>query len=365
MKPIRCLLVVLATALAASVVPSAVAAPASVPLAATASLPVPAGSYLAVVDHNAVGKQGRDSQRLVLISPTGGTTTIYERPVSRKYGGFSLLDWSVDGQTALLTAIEHDASQLIRVDVSTGAITELPVKLLNTAVLDPAGTGVLASAWKSRRSSTLVLDRISWAGTRTRLSEDINGSLTPGRNGTVIVAKGRRQFVLSTTDGSVVSTFRGHGYCNPVRWWDASRLLQWCGNRGDLYLVDPATGASTRLTSKHGRGDYGHLDGRMAGGRLYVQVAGACGYTYVGRQTNSGTIKHLRVPGAVGNVVMVNAVGSDLVLQHAASCDGGRPRAELTSFDPVHHEEVPLLVLRHNEAFGRILVYGEVRTSTY
>jgi hypothetical protein len=363
---LRCLLIVLAAALAGSLAPSAVAAPAPV-LASASSGPVPAGSYLAVVDHNAVGKHGRDTQRLELISPTGDTRTVYERPTSRKYGGFSLLDWSADGQTALLAAIEGDASQLIRVDVATGAVSLLPVRLFNTAVLDPDGTGVLASTWKSRRDNTLVLDRISWAGVRTRLREGINGRLTPGRDGTVITAgqKGRTQYVLSIADGAVVAKLRGNGYCNPVRWWDANRLLEWCGTRGDLFLVDPATGATTRLTSKHGRGDYAHVDGRMAGARLYVQVAGACGYTYVGRQTDTGAIKHLRVPGAVGNVLLVNAIGNDLVLEHAASCDGDRPRAVLSRFDPVHHQETPLLVLGRHEAFNRILVYGEVRASTW
>ena len=157
-------------------------------------------------------------------------------------------------------------------------------------MLDPDGSGVLVTTWKRRSIDTLVLDRISWAGTRTRLRDGVNGSVTAGRDGTVITGsgKGRRQYVLSTADGSVVGTIRSQGYCNPVRWWDAGRLLEWCGNRGDLFLVDPAAGTSTPLTSEHGRGDYGHLDGRTAGGRLYVQVAGACGYTFVGRQTNRG-----------------------------------------------------------------------------
>jgi hypothetical protein len=367
---LRSLLVVLATALVGSLAPSAVAAPAPVLLASASSGAVSSGSYLAVVDRGPDSEYGginARTQRLELISPSGETSTVYERRVSRKYGGFSLLDWSADGQTALLTAIEHDATQLIRVDIATGAVSELPVKLLNSAVLDPDGTGVLASSWKSRRSNTLVLDRISWTGVRTRLREGVSGNVTAGRNGTVIVAgqKGRTQYVLSTADGSVVATLRGNGYCNPVRWWDASRLLEWCGARGDLFLVDPATGATTRLTDKHGPGDYGHLDARQVGQRLYVQVAGACGYTFVARQTKSGAMKKLRVPGAVGNVLMVDAVGTELVLEHAASCDGDRPRAVLSRFDPVHHEETPILVLGRHEDFGRILVYGEVRTSTY
>jgi len=37
----------------------------------------------------------------------------------------------------------------------------------------------------------------------------------------------------------------------------------------------------------------------------------------------------------------------------------------LARFDPVHHEETPLLTLGRHEDFGRILVFGEVRTSRF
>ena len=173
------------------------------------------------------------------------------------------------------------------------------------------------------------------------------------------------QLLMSTSTGAVLSTFQGRGYCTPVRWWDETHLLEFCGRSTDLYLVDPAAGTSERLTSKHGNGDYGHLDARSVGGRLYVQVAGGCGYTFVAHQTKRGAMRHLRVPGAVGNVDMIDAVGKDLVLAHSASCDGDRPRAELTLFDPVHHQETPLLVLGKREAFGGILVLGEERAAAY
>ena len=75
--------------------------------------------------------------------------------------------------------------------------------------------------------------------------------------------------------------------------------------------------------------------------------------------------KPLRVPGAVGNVIMVDAVGQDLVLEHAASCDGDRPRAVLGLFDPVQHTEQTLVRLGKHEAFGGIRVLGEVRASGY
>ena len=75
--------------------------------------------------------------------------------------------------------------------------------------------------------------------------------------------------------------------------------------------------------------------------------------------------RHLRVPGAVGNVVMVDSAGKDLVIEHAMSCDGERPRSVLAQFDPVHHAETPLVELGGRESFGRILVFGEVRASQF
>ena len=331
----------------------------------------PAGSYLAVVergpDNPDYGGIDPRTQRLVLVSATGETRTVYTQAVSQKYGGFLLLDWSVDGRTALLTVTEKSGSRVIALDIETGAVQELAVPLLQTAVLDPAGTGILAATWKSRRSNDMALDRISWSGVRTRLRDFTNGSITPGRNGTVLTSDsrhGRVQLMLSTSTGAVLNRFRVGGYCTPVRWWDDAQLLERCGNGGDLYLVDPATGSADQLTGQHGRGDYGHLDARYVGQKLYVQVAGACGYSYVARETKR-TSRHLRVPGAVGSVVMVDAVGRDLVLEHAASCDGDRPRAVLSRFDPVHHTETPLLVLGKHEAFGGVRVLGEVRSSAY
>ena len=241
----------LAATVGALVVSSAPAAPAPVRQVSASAASVSAGSYLAVVEHGPDAEYGGidpRTQRLVLVSATGATRTVYTRAVSRKLGGFVLLDWSVDGRTALLTATEKSGSRAIVVDVETGAVLELAVPLLQTAVLDPAGTGILASTWKGRRSNTMVLDRISWSGVRTRLLDATSGSITPGRDGTVLTTgakHGRIQLLLSTSTGAVVNRFRGEGYCTPVRWWDDTQLLEMCGDHSNLYLVDPATGSST------------------------------------------------------------------------------------------------------------------------
>ncbi len=370
---LRSLVAATTAALVVTLVPSAAptAEAASVRVNRSNSLAdaVPAGSYLAVVQRGPHGGQGSidpRTQRLELVSATGETRTVYTRKVSRRYGGFRLLDWSVDGSRALLSVTEKGGSRAIVVDVKTGAAQELVVPLLETAVLDLAGNGILAATWKNGHSNTMVLDLISWSGTRTRLLDSTDGSVMPGRNGTVITRDGKRgrfQLVISTSTGAVMNRFRGHGSCTPVRWWDDTRLLEMCGK--NLYLVDPATGSADRLTSRHAKGDISHLDARFAGDRLYVQVAGGCGYSFVARKTRSGELRHLRVPGAMGSVNMVAAAGGDLVLQHAANCEGKRPRSVLSLFDPVHHEETPLLALGKHETFGGIRVLGEVRASTY
>ena len=354
-----------------SVVPSAVAAPAPSGRATAQVGAVTAGSYLTTI---ARGRPTRDggisprTERLVVVDPaTGGVTTVYQQKVSRNHGGFVLADWSADGRTALLLVNGMEGATPIVVDVITGAAQEIPVHRLTTAVLDPAGTGILAAAFNGGpRSSNQAVQRITWAGAVTQLLPTTNGSLVAGRNGTVIAGDGlhpRRQLLLSASTGAVLNTIRSRqGFCSPVRWWDQTQLLETCGK--NLFLVDPSTGHFDQLSRGHGRGDYGHLDARYVGSKLYVQVAGACGYTYVAKVTKHGT-RHLQVSHAVGNVLMVDAVGKDLILQHAASCDGSSPRSELTRFDPVHHKEKPIVVLKKHEAFGRVMLLGEVRASTY
>jgi hypothetical protein len=360
------LLVLLVLALAATLAPAG--SPASAAPAAPAAPPAPpAGTYLALVEQGKPTEFGgivARTQRLVVVSTTGERRVVYTHRASHRYGGARLEDWSTDGSTALLVTQTRKGSRLIRVDVTTGAVLRIATPPVETAVLDPAGTGVLASVWNAR-SERWDLARVDWTGTSTVLRRTISGTLLAGRDGTVLTTDGRnghQQLLVSVADGSLVTSFRTP-YCVPVRWWDATRTLQTCSDN-DLHLVDPTTGADTRLTHGHGPGDYGHLDARSIGSRRYVQVAGACGYTYVARETRT-TSRHLRVPGAVGNVVMVDAVGTDLVLEHAASCDGARPRPELSLFDPVHHAETPFLTLGRHEAFETVLVLGEARATNF
>ena len=94
------------------------------------------------------------TQKLVLVSPTGETSTVYKRKIAPHWGGFQLLDWSTDGRTALLSTEDRHGTQLVRVDVTTGAVLELPVPRLDAALLDADGSGVIAQDLEARSAAT-------------------------------------------------------------------------------------------------------------------------------------------------------------------------------------------------------------------
>jgi hypothetical protein len=342
------------------------------PAPASAAVTPADGWYLTAVEQGKPTREGIRAKRLrlELVAPDGERTTVLDV----RQRGYRLVDWSPDGSTALLLD-DYPTPRVLRVDVATGET--YPMRLsrdIAETVLAPDGSGILAVKFGTHGGEHIPLVRIGWDGRRTRLSSDVDGRLltTPDGSGVVDHGSGWHQKVirvLSVADGSVQQEVPTPRACNPVRWWDDERLLVGCEARGGttLGLVDLAASSYERLTARHEpqRMDLGHLDARRAGGRLYVQVAGPCGYAYVGRQHADGRITHLRVPGAVGNVLLVGARGDRLVLQHAISCDGAAPRSALALFDPATHREKRLVVLPKDEAFAAVLPYGERRPTGY
>ncbi|MEP9364063.1 hypothetical protein ABLE68_13930 [Nocardioides sp. CN2-186] len=342
---------------------------------ATAAPPTPGeGWYLTTIEHGRPGPYGivADRQRLVLVSPDGHRTRLLDQP-ARKAG--RLVDWSPDGSVALLVSQDEKHPQATRVDVTTGDTTVLPLPTdVADVVLAPDGDGVLAVAYQDEHSDQAPLSEITWDGTRTTISDDVDGPVLPSPNGDSLVTHGASWHakvirVLSTSEGTVLQKVRTPTHCLPVRWWDDQRVLVDCSAKKGtttLSLVDVHAGTVTPLTGRTDPQpeDLGHLDARRIDSGLYVQVAGPCGYVYLGRQ-HHGRVTQVRVPGAVGNVLLIDGSGSRLTLEHAISCDGATPRSALTRFDPVTKKERTLVLLPKREAFGTVLPYGERRATGF
>jgi len=331
------------------------------------------GWYLTAVEQGRPTREGIRAKRLrlELVSPDGDRTEVLDV----RQHGYRLADWSPDGATALLLA-DYPRPVALRVDVATGATTRLLLpRRVYTAVLAPDGSGVLGLTYEGERTGRSPVVRVGWDGSTAVVDEDVDAGFLPTPDGSGLLTHGARWNqrvlrVLSTADGTVVSRIPTPRPCSPVRWWDDHRALVSCvAARGatTLGLADVAAGTYRPLTRRVRPQpmDLGHLDARRAGGRLYVQLAGPCGFVYLGRQHADGRITRVRVPHAVGNVLLVDAQGGRLTLEHAISCDGAAPRSALTSFDPATGTERRLVVLPRDEAFAAVLPYGERRPTGY
>ena len=349
---------------------SATGVPADLP-GARAAGPVGPGWYLTEIDHGTRGPYGirARSQRLVLVSPDGDRHRILQRAVH--HGGFQLLDWSPDGSTALLLVGNEEDQRALRVDVATGDThwTDLPANVAE-AVLAPDGSGILAVGYEKARTGRAALFTVDWSGATHPVAPDVSGPVLPSVDGTTLVTggsgwRGKVIRVLSATDGAVQQRIQTTGHCRPVRWWDAHRALVACGE--DLALVDASTGKVRTLTDQHDQrsGDYGHLDARRIDSGLYVEVSGPCGYVYLGRQHRDGSVTQVDVPHAVGNELLLDGSGDQLVIEHAVSCDGAQPRSVIARFDPVTAKERVITALPRKEGFGTILRFGDRQPTGY
>lgn len=348
-------------------------APAGAVRADRGGMPTPGpGWSLAAVEQGRPTAEGIRAKRLrlELVAPDGGRSEVLDV----RQRGYRLVDWSADAATALLVT-DYPRPRALRVDVASGTASRVPLpRDISQVLLAPDGGGLLAVTYERGRTGRAPLVRLDRDGTRTRLSPDVDGPLLPTPDGSGLVTHGsdwrqREVRLLSTADGSVRTEIPTPRRCDPVRWWDDHRVLVSCLDHGatTLGLVDLRAATYTRLTERRHpqRMDLGHLDARRAGGRLYVQVAGPCGYVYLGRRHRDGRITRVRVPHAVGNVLLVGARDGRLLLQHAIGCDGATPRSALTLFDPATRTERRLVVLPRDEAFAAVLPYGEPRPTGY
>jgi hypothetical protein len=332
------------------------------------------GWYLALVNRGERKRAGIKvhRQELQLIGPRGRRTTVLSEPASSRTAA-RLADWTPDGRTALLITQGMRRSVATRVDVATGATQTLPLPAdVAEAGLAPDGDSLLTVGYEKRGKAPLA--ELGWDGATTPVSPDVDGPLLTSPDGDSVVTHGRafgarRLRVLSLADGSVEESVPTTRPCSPVRWWDRHTVLATCYQHSGstLSLVDLESSQVTPLTERVDPQpeDLGHLTARRLGRQVFVQVAGPCGYVYVGRRHPDGRITKLPLRHAIGNVLLVDTHGSQVTLQHAVSCDGAAPRSALTRYDPSTGRERTLVALSRRAAFDTVLPYGEVRATGF
>ena len=233
---------------------------------------VGAGWYLTTIEHGRPGPYGivPTRQRLVLVAPDGHRTRLLDQP-ARKAG--RLVDWSPDGSVALLVSQDEKHPQATRVDVATGDASTLALPAdVADVVLAPDGLGVLAVAYEGGHTGKAPLSEITWDGTRTTISDDVDGPVLPSPDGGSLVTHGagwhsKVMRVLSIPEGSVLQKVHTPTHCYPVRWWDDQRVLADCSSKKGtttLSLVDVHAGTVSPLTGRTDpqSEDLGHLDAR-------------------------------------------------------------------------------------------------------
>jgi TolB protein len=304
------------------------------------------------------GKQHADvfavsAQMLDLVAPSGGRYQLFKSS-TKDVQPWRLDDWSSDGRTALLSRGDDGRwSTVVAVDLRSGSQLSLRVAHVWGALLRDDGSGVWVTAGMSRVRS------IAWDGSVTRYR--LGGPLLQGPEGRV-VGSGRSELTVLDQSGRTTSVPTPMDRCLPVRWWSPGVVLTQCVNSQGIRLVAiPLDGSRPTWISKpHGKDsiDLGDYDAYLLDGTTYLQVAGACGYTFLGRQNADGSITDVDPPDAIGNVTMQGVVKHALLVTHETSCEPpGPPVQVLAAYDPVAQTERVLTTLPEGERFARILAY--------
>jgi len=257
------------------------------------------------------------------------------------YGHALLLDWSGDGQRALLHTQTKPggSSTLLVVNLRTGAVTD-------SLTLSTSQTNDFQSAGFSRpngfalvvatRTTHLVLTCGSMSGQSqvTYPSSVASVGKLAGwiyrPDGTELALGAEHGVAIVANDGtrSRGLYLRDSSSCTALSWWSATVVLASClvGPRSEARLFEfPIAGSAPRaLTRANVPPDYGDLSGWRAGGRVYVDVASACGYVYLAKLVGAAPIM-MNVPGvpAGHSVHVLGASSSSLAITAELACHGG------------------------------------------
>ena len=357
---------------------------------ARATLPVPTtatvtsaqlgpDSVLAVVSHGRFEKVGAEGleRSLEVITPDGGRHPVWTVAVEERRGWFPgdflLSDWRPELHTALLrVSLGADGDMLVSYDVTTGARHQVPApRRASTVALRPDGAGVLFTTYTTASHRGRV-GMLGWDGTKAWLPATGDGPAITSIDGRRLVTSDRKSWWVTDLAARTSERVDTASYCTPRRWADADSVVAICSSvrtGSQLRLVD-LDGTSRPLGIRHGMrpprtGPPILSDGdvRTVQGRDYYESYGGCGGAVLTRQTRSGAIRLVRVPGDEGVLSLVGTRGDALLIAHVDDdCGSPGARSVLSLFDPVSRDETHLTVLPRSESWREVLLASEVRS---
>ena len=294
---------------------------------------------------------------LYLVGPSGDRYPITTFPSHGDGYGPQLVDWSGDGERALINDRSVQPPTTIIVDVQTGEQTVVPITAddrFDPRFTLPSGEALLLT--HDNGSQPPTLERVDMDGQREqlyptdKLGSTFAGDFLSTPDGTqLVLASDAGSVVVMGNDGTVGRTLSvpGANSCDPVRWWDGetgATLLAHCNSdlmdQPQLWLIPIDGGAPTALTAPNTQEGEGNAWQVAAG--TFVQAASQCS-TYVLEKLNAdGTTSPVNVPGTDpgGSIFVMGISGDDLIVRAAVSCGPGEA---LVDYDPAANTSTVLL----------------------
>jgi TolB protein len=297
------------------------------------------------------------STALYLVDPAGGRYAITTFPPPGDKEDQQLVDWSGDGNRALLNTYSEKPTATV-VDLHTGTQTTVPVQG-DPRFTRPEGKALLVSTWPSGPNTLATLKRVDLAGNpqltypTDKLAGKFSGMYLSTPDGTRLVLGTSAGLVLMGNDGKVGPTLSvpDQTNCTPLRWWDgkaATTVLTKCEGPQyvrRLWLVPVSGDTPTALTAPNDgqKGpDIEDMNAWKVPAGTFVQAAGGCGFVYLAKLNPDGTTTQVSVPDVDNNksIDVVGVNGGNLDLHASAACGGGQL---LVDYDPAANKSTVLL----------------------
>lgn len=272
---------------------------------------------------------------LYLVSPQGKKTLFYHVPAGAGLNAWNLIDWSGDGQRALLGTSNGKYEQ---VSVKTGQVVSR-FSLSNKTGIQaygytrPHGENILGSA-----PGGLGAARYNLRGVLQATLAKAGFLPIESPDGTeVIIGTDTGLQVLSNT-GGVLRKLRpaaGNDFCVPIRWWNSKTILTQCNAKHGpgaprLWLFPANGGKVTALTAQRNgkRGDLGDIDAWKISSGTYTQALGPCAVEFIAKLSG----QRVKVPGStLASDQIITGQGSSLLVRPTDGCGGG---GSLAWFNP-------------------------------